>query len=755
MPDIAGSLGQLTLEEKAALCSGADFWHTVAVPRLGIPSIMMSDGPHGLRVQPVAGDHSGTGRSLPATCFPTAAALGSSWDPGLIRSIGSALAEEALAQGISVILGPGVNIKRSLLCGRNFEYFSEDPVLAGIAATAFVDGVQSRGIGASLKHFAVNNQETDRMRVSAEVGERALREIYLPAFEQCVREAQPWTVMCAYNKVNGIYASEHPWLLTEVLREEWGFTGLVVSDWGAVHDRVAAVAAGLDLEMPPDLERSPAALVAAVKAGTLDEADLDRAVRRVLELAGRAPGPRSQPGFDIEAHHELARRAAAESAVLLKNTGRVLPLSPGPGALVAVIGEFARTPRFQGAGSSRVNPTRVETFLEEFSARAGDDVTVRFEPGFPLDSEEVSDEMAGRAARLAAEADCVIMLLGLPPSAESEGFDRARIDLPPNQLALLRLIRQAGAPVVAVLANGGVVDVASWDEDADAILECWLGGQAGASAAAELLLGQAEPAGRLAETIPLRLQDSPAFLDFPGEDGQVRYGEGIFVGYRYYDAREIEVAYPFGFGLSYTSFSYDDLTVEISGTTESGDLEASASCRVTNTGTRPGREVAQVYVGQRAPEVARPPRELKAFAKLTLEPGASQVVRFSLGRRAFAYWSGAASDWVVPPGQYQVAIGSSARDLRLSTTVELTGTAPGRRPLDDLATLEEWLADPRGREILLRAVGTRADGRPNGVVGDPDRIRVIGNFPLRTLAVFPGRGLSHDIVDAVCAELDG
>jgi beta-glucosidase len=748
MFDVTHTLGQLTIEEKAALCSGADFWHTVAIPRLGIDSIMVADGPHGLRVQLNVADHSGTNTSLPATCFPTAAALGSSWDPGLIREIGCALADEALAQGISVILGPGVNIKRSLLCGRNFEYFSEDPVLAGAAATAFVQGAQSRGVGTSLKHFAANNQETERMRVSAEVGERALREIYLPAFEQCVREAQPWTVMCAYNRVNGTYASEHHWLLTQVLREEWGFAGLVVSDWGAVHDRVAAAAAGLDLEMPPDLERSPAALVAAVTDGRLDEAVLDRAAGRVLALVAKAPRPDPRPALDADAHHALARRAAAQSAVLLKNAGATLPLALRPGSTVAVIGEFARTPRYQGAGSSRVNPTRVENFLEEFTARAGDDVTVRFAPGFAVDSDQVAGDLAEQAVQAAAGAGCVIVLLGLPPGAESEGFDRDHIDLPASQTALLRRLRQAGRPVVVVLANGGVVDVASWDADADAILECWLGGQAGASAAAQLLLGQAEPAGRLAETIPRRLADSPAFLDFPGEDGQVRYGEGIFVGYRYYDARSADVAYPFGFGLSYTTFGYDDLAVEAS-----GPAEVRVSVRVTNTGTRRGHEVVQLYVGQPAAPVARPPRELRAFAKLDLEPGASEVVRFSLGRRAFAYWSIATSGWLVPRGRYEVAVGSSSRDIRASATVDLDGPGPARRPLDDMATLKDWLADPRGREALLRAVGTGTDGRPNGIAGDARRIRTIGNFPLRTLAVFPNVGLSHHIVDAACAEL--
>ncbi len=752
MPDLAETVGQLAIQEKAALCGGSDMWHTVAIPRLGIGSIMVADGPHGLRVQPNAADHSSARTSLPATCFPTATALASTWNTALIERVGTAIAREAQAQGIAVVLGPGVNIKRSLLCGRNFEYFSEDPHLAGTAATAFVNGVQSQGIGTSLKHFAVNNQETDRMRISAEVHERALREIYLAAFERCVKQAEPWTVMCAYNRVNGIPASQHQWLLTGVLRDEWGFAGLVVSDWGAVHDRVAALAAGLDLEMPPDLERSPAAVVSAVESGRLDEAVLDQAVGRVLELVGRADAAgRSEP-CDFEAHHDLARHAAVEGAVLLKNSS-VLPLAPASGATVAVIGEFARKPRYQGAGSSRVNPTRVENFLDEFTARVGDQVTVRFEAGFRLTGDEIDEDAADQAISAAAGADYIVLLLGLPGRAESEGFDRDHIDLPRNQISLLRRLRAAGPPIIVVLSNGGVVDLASWDADADAILECWLGGQAGASAAAQLLLGQAEPAGRLAETIPRRLADSPAFLSFPGEDGEVHYGEGIFVGYRYYDARSIDVAYPFGFGLSYTTFSYSGLTVGSSGSVDTGDLAVRVGCRVANTGQRRGSDVIQLYVGQHDPAIERPVRELRGFAKVDLAPGAAEMVWFELGRRDFACWSTARSDWYVPSGRYNLAVGSSSRDLRLTATIEIEGTTAASRPLTDTSTLEEWLADPAGRGSLMRAVGSGSDGQPNGVLADTNRMRVSGNIPLRTLAVFPGTGITHEIVDAVCAEL--
>jgi beta-glucosidase len=518
-----GNVNDLTLEEKASLCLGSDFWHTAPVERLGISAIMLSDGPHGLRRQPEEGDHVGISGSLPATCFPTAAALGSSFDPDLVRRVGEALGEEAIAQRVDVVLGPGINIKRSPLCGRNFEYFSEDPLVSGVLGAALVEGIQSQGVGASVKHYAANNQETDRLRVSAEVDERTLREIYLPAFERVVKQARPWTVMCAYNKLNGTYASEHEWLLTRVLRDEWGFDGLVVSDWGAVHDRVAALAAGLDLEMPPNLGLSDAAIVAAVRSGELDETLLDRAVARVLQLVERARARPAARGFDADAHHALARSAAAECAVLLKNENGLLPLQPLAGQTIAVIGEFARIPRYQGAGSSQVNPTRVDIPLDELRAAVPEDVDVPF----AADGDE--------AVELATNADVVIAFLGLPAADESEGYDRTHIDLPPDQTALLERLAAVSPRVVVVLANGSAVSVSGWDAHAAAILECWLGGQAAGGAVADLLLGAASPSGRLAETIPLRLQDSSAHLNFPGEDGHVRYGEGVFVGYRGYD----------------------------------------------------------------------------------------------------------------------------------------------------------------------------------------------------------------------------
>src|SRR4051812_2227530 len=451
----------LTLEEKASLCLGSDFWHTAPVPRAGIRAITLSDGPHGLRKQPDEGDHVGISGSLPATCFPPACALGSSFDPELVRRVGAAVGEEARAQGVDVVLGPGINIKRSPLCGRNFEYLSEDPLVAGVLGAALVEGLQSQGVGASVKHFAANNQETDRLRVSADVDERALREIYLPGFERVVTEARPWTVMCAYNKLNGTYASEHHWLLTEVLRDEWGFDGLVMSDWGAVHDRVAAVAAGLDLEMPPNLGVSDAAIVAAVRGGELDEGLLDQAVARVLALVERAPGSPG-PDFDADAHHALARSIAGECAVLLKNHDALLPLEPAAGDTIAVIGEFARSPRYQGAGSSQVNPTRVDVALDELRAAVPEGVEVAFAAGFGIDAIDRDDELAAEAVELARRARTVVVFLGLPPAAESEGFDRTHMDLPAGQTALLARLAAVHTELVVVLANGSAIRLAPW-----------------------------------------------------------------------------------------------------------------------------------------------------------------------------------------------------------------------------------------------------------------------------------------------------
>jgi beta-glucosidase len=746
-------LGDLTLEEKAALCLGSDFWHTAPVPRLGIPPIAMADGPHGLRKKPEDGEYDQISGSVPATCFPTASALASSFDSELVRRVGEAIGVEARAQGVDVVLGPGINIKRSPLCGRNFEYFSEDPLVSGVLGAALVQGVQSRGVGACAKHFAANNQETERARVSADVDERTLREIYLPAFERVVTDARPWTVMCSYNRINGTYASEHSWLLTEVLRGEWGFDGLVVSDWGAVHDRVAALAAGLDLEMPPKLGVDDAAIVTAVRAGELDEALLDRAVARVLRLVDRAKAAGAAvDAFDVDAHHALARAAAAECAVLLKNEGALLPLAPTAGETVAVIGEFARTPRYQGAGSSQVNPTRVDVALDELRAAVPDGVEVAFAAGFGIGTARHDAALADEAVALAAAADVVVTFLGLPGADESEGFDRDHMDLPANQTALLARLAGANPRVVVVLANSSAVRLSDWEQHARSVLECWLSGQGAGGAVADLLLGAANPCGRLAETLPLRLQDAPCHLSFPGEAGHVRYGEGVFVGYRGYDALDREVSYPFGHGLSYTSFEYADLHARVTGRVQDGDLLVEVSCRVANTGSRRGKEVVQLYVGDPEASVARPPRELKAFCKVDLDVGQSETLTFRLEARDLSYWSTLAADWVLEPGEFTLAIGASSRDLRLSTTIDVDAPPP-RVELDATASLQEWLADPAGSRLLHELVGADEAGRPRGILGDDELLAVVGNFPISALTAFPGSGLDQATVDELLRRL--
>ncbi len=750
--DVERVLAELTLEEKAALTSGSDFWHTEGVERLGVPQVMVTDGPHGLRKQAEDADHLGIGSSVPATCFPPAAALASTWDVELLGRVGRALGRETRANDVAVLLGPGVNMKRSPLCGRNFEYFSEDPALAGDLGAALVAGIQSEGVGTSLKHYAANNQETDRMRVSAEVDERTLREIYLPAFERVVTRAQPWTVMCSYNRVNGTYASQDHWLLTEVLRDEWGFEGLVVSDWGAVVDRVAAVAAGLDLEMPATGGRTDALVVDAVKSGRLDEAVLDVAVRRVLTMIAKAQPAPAEPGaFDVDQHHALAREAAADGSVLLKNAevdgAPVLPLSREAAARAVVVGEFARTPRYQGAGSSQVNPTRLDDALTALRDATGADLP--FAAGFSVAG--VTDGTAApadavlldEAVAVARGAGTVLLFLGLPAPDESEGYDRTHLDLPANQLAVLRAVAAVNDRVVVVLANGSAVSV-GWQDDAAAVLETWLGGQAGGSAVADLLLGVRNPSGRLAETIPHRVEDTPAFGNFPGDNGTVRYGEGVLIGYRWYDTRLLDVAFPFGHGLSYTTFGYSDVTATVSGEGASSSVDVAVT--VTNTGPVAGAETVQVYVGDPEAAVLRPVRELKAFAKVALEPGEARTLAFTLSARDLSYWHPGLRRWVVGGGRTVVEVGASSRDVRGTVELDVTGEALwGTLTADD--TVGEWLAHPVGAEVLGESFAT-ATGQL-----DATMLAMIGDMPMRVIASFGMGGFDVDGLDGLVAQV--
>lgn len=716
-------VARLTVEERASLTSGLDFWHTEPIARENIPSIMLTDGPHGVRKQTAEGDHLGLHSSVPATCFPPAVALGCSFDPELLERVGAALGAEARALQVGVLLGPGINIKRSPLCGRNFEYLSEDPLLSGVLGAALVHGMQSQGVGASLKHFAANNQETDRMRVSADVDPRPLREIYLRAFERVVRDAQPWTVMCSYNRINGVYSSRNPWLLTDVLRGEWGFEGLVVSDWGAVDDRVASLAAGLDLEMPSTGGRTDAEIVAAVRAGTVDESVLDTAAARVIELVQKAVAA-SDPGatFDADAHHALAREVAGQSIVLLRNENDLLPLATD--ANIAVIGELARTPRYQGAGSSRIEPTRLDNALDEIRSLSGRDVP--FAAGYALDGSD-SPALVDEAVERAADADIAVVFLGVPAELESEGFDRDDLELPQRQTALLDAVLTANPNVVVVLSNGGVVRLSGFADRVPAIVEGWLLGQAGGGAVADVLYGHVNPSGRLAETVPIRLEDTPAHTNFPGEHGHVRYGEGLFVGYRSYDARRLDVSFPFGHGLSYTTFEYSDAAVE-----SDGDLTVHVT--VTNTGGRAGAEVVQVYVGAPGSSVARAPRELKGFAKVRLDSGESQRVAVSIRRDDLAYWDTRVDSWVVEGGTYSIDIGASCRDIRQTLTVDVTGDAV-RIPLTMESSLGELFQNPVAAEIVLQAFGSLG-----GEVGvDESVLKMAASMPLGRLAGFaPG-----------------
>jgi beta-glucosidase len=729
----ANDISQLSLEQKVSLLSGRDFWSTRPREDHGVPSVVLTDGPHGVRRQAGDFDHIGLSASLPATCFPPAVAVGSSWDPDVAAAIGAAIGREARALGVHVVLGPGVNIKRSPLCGRNFEYYSEDPLLSGVLGAAHVRGQQSEGVGASVKHFAANNQETDRMRVSADVDARTLREIYLAAFERVVTEAAPATVMGAYNRINGVHACENPWLLTDLLRGEWGFTGAVVSDWGAVNDAVAAVAAGLDLQMPGPVDGQP--IVDAVRSGELDGAAVDAAVRRVLALTELVPDGGAGE-FDSDAHHALARELAAQCAVMLKNDGDVLPLTEGQ--RIAVLGAFADAPRFQGGGSSRIVPTRLENARAAVEQLAGErGCTVTSAPGFTADGTSDPVALRGAAVQVAQRADVAVVFAGLGEREESEGFDRDTLDLPADQVALIRAVAVAAPRTVVVLSNGGIVSLEGWVDEVDAVLEGFLLGQAGGGALADLLFGDANPSGRLAETIPLRLEDTPSHLNFPGEQGHVRYGEGVMVGYRWYETLRTPVRYPFGHGLSYTTFTTGDLAVEAT-----GDDTARVTVTVTNTGERAGRHVVQVYVATTAGPVRRPSRELRAFTKVALAPGETRTVALDLDRRSFAYYDVQDAGWVVAPGPYVVQICQDAATVVAEAVLTLAGDI-NVRELTLANTVGEWTVHPVVGPTLLQEI---AADLPPGNAPDPEVLRLVESMPMgKVAAMLAGPALDQTL----------
>ncbi len=689
----------------------------------GLDPVTVADGPHGLRQQAGSGDHLGLSGSVPSTCFPTAAALGSTWDVELIERVGGALGEEAAEQGVAVVLGPGLNIKRHPAGGRCFEYLSEDPFLSGKLAAAMVRGVQAHGIGTSIKHYAVNNQESHRLVVDAIVDERTLREVYLAGFEIAVKESEPWTVMCSYNLVNGVYASEHHELLQQILRDEWGFEGLVMTDWGAANDRIAGIRAGLDLEMPSSAGAFDPDVLAALDDGTLDEGDVDRCAERVVALLQRAR--RDRPASDRDAHHQLGREAAAAGSVLLANSG-VLPLSPALGR-IAVIGAFAEHPRYQGAGSSQVTPTRVDRLLPLLRERVAPSTTVAYAPGYDPSTGATTPALVSEALRAAAGADVVVLCVGLPAPMESEGFDRASLDLPAGHVELIEALAAQPAPVVAVLSNGGAVHT-PWAGRVDAVLECWLGGQAGAGGALDVLFGDAEPGGRLAESIPDHVAQLAADRNFPGEPRQVQHREGPYVGYRFHDASGVPARFAFGHGLSYTSFEWSDIRVEGDGT------DVAVLACVANVGERAGSDVVQVYVRDGECSVRRPDKELKGFAKVHLAPGTSAEVRIALDRRSFAVWDVAAHDWLVEAGTFDVVVGRSSADAVATLAHEVTSDdvlAPEPPVAGLVATDEEFEA------LLGRPIPAIAPARPfhrNSTLEDLEQTlvgRVLGAIVVR------------------------
>lgn len=667
MKNVKNLIAQMTLEEKASLCSGLDFWYLKGIDRLGIPSIMVTDGPHGLRKAVGGGGEIGINDSVPATCFPPAVTLASTWNRDLVYAVGIALGEECREEKVGVILGPGANIKRSPLCGRNFEYFSEDPYLSGEMAKSHIKGVQSQGIGTSLKHYVANNQEFRRMVINAVIDERALREIYLAGYEIAVKGAQPQTLMCAYNRINDIYASDHKKLMRDILKEEWGHEGLVVTDWGAMNERVKALAAGTELEMPGVANGNDAKLVEAVRSGQLDEDVLDDSVERILTMIVQAEGTLSEEyTYNRQTHHSLARHVAGEGAVLLKNNDAVLPLQKE--TKIALIGRFAKTPRYQGAGSSLINPTRVDNLYDEIKKLVGVE-TIPYAPGYTKKGDHPEETLLEEAIVTAANADVVLICAGLTDRYEVEGLDRVDMKLPPGHDALIQRIAENHSSVVVILSHGSPVEM-PWAASVSGILEEYLGGQAGAGAIAEILYGKINPSGKLAETFPHKLADNPSYHYFPGGPATVEYRESIYVGYRYYDTVAQEVLFPFGHGLSYTAFEYSDLQCSQRQLSNTDTLTVRA--KVKNTGDRAGKEIIQLYVRDIESTPFRPDKELKAFTKIALQPGEERVVTFTLDQRAFAYYDVDLKAWHVEEGDFEILVGASSRDIRLQGNVKVT-----------------------------------------------------------------------------------
>ena len=745
--DLKKIVSEMTLEEKAGMCSGLDFWHLKEVEHLGIPKVMVSDGPHGLRKQDGKGDHLGINDSIKAVCFPPAVLSACSFDRGLMEEMGKAIGREAQANDVSVVLGPAVNIKRSPLCGRNFEYYSEDPYLAGEIAAAFVKGVQSQHVGTSIKHFAANNQEYRRMSSSSEVDERTLREIYFPAFETAVKKAQPYTFMCSYNQINGTFASENKWLLTDVLRGEWGFKGYVMSDWGAVNDRVKGLEAGLELEMPASGGDNDAMIVKAVKDGALEEKILDQAVERILRIIFEYADHRKPQEFTMEKDHEEAQHIAEESMALLKNENHILPLKTSEKA--AFIGGFARNPRFQGGGSSHINCFKTTNVLDSVPC----DAQVVYAEGFPADRDFYDKALADEAVKAAAEADKAVIFAGLPESFESEGYDRSHMRLPECQNRLITEILKVQPNTVIVLHNGSPVEM-PWLGEIKGLLETYLGGQAGGAAAANILYGKINPSGKLAETMPLKLSDNPSYLNFGGGE-KVEYREGIFVGYRYYDTKEMDVAFPFGYGLSYTTFAYSNLKLSMENPTEKDTVMVSAD--VTNTGKSAGKEVVQLYIRDLTGSAIRPEKELKGFEKVFLEPGETKTVTMELNKRSFAWYNTELHDWFAASGDYEILVGASSRDIRLTETLHLNSSQRLTMHVHMNTTLGDLLRNPETAGAAKKLIQKYLSGEAGSeaaseAVSEEMTMAMTDSMPLRALMGFAG--VSRKELDSVIEKLN-
>ncbi len=752
---IRALIAQMTLEEKASLCSGADMWHTKTVERLGVPASMVADGPHGLRKQNPGQRH--VNDSVPSVCFPAGCAGAASFNRTLLYELGVALGNECQAEGVDVILGPALNVKRSPLCGRNFEYYSEDPYLAGQMAAAEIRGVQSRGVGACPKHFLANSQEHRRMSTSAQIDERTLREIYLASFEGAVKGGKPWTIMSSYNRINGRYVGETKEFLTDILRDEWGFDGYVMSDWGAVNDRVPDLIAGLDLEMPASGGANDRRIAEAVRAGKLDEAVLDRACERILNIVCRAVEHRRPGGeFDRAKDHALARRMAGETTVLLKNDildpAEGVPILPlRPGQKIAFIGKYAASPRYQGGGSSHIN----SAFVTDALSAMADWGDVTYAPGFD-DAADVADPaLQAEAVAAAKAADVAVIFAGLPDNFESEGYDRRHMRLPDCQNALIEAVCAAQENVVVVLHNGSPVEL-PWCDRVKGILEAYLGGDAVGGAVADILTGKVNPSGHLPETFPLRLEDNPSYPWYGGEGDVSEYREGVFVGYRWYDKKNMDVRFPFGHGLSYTTFVCEGLMADREEMTDRDMLTVTVN--VANTGDRPGAVAVQLYVSPPAGDVIRPVRELRDFEKVYLQPGEQRLLVFYLKKRAFACWNTALHDWHVESGEYRVEIGFSSRDIQASVPVRVTSTVTPPRRYTLNSTIGDLLADARIRDRVLAFAADM--GRVYGVealeaLADPKDMNaaMVGYSSLRSLVAFGGG--SFEALEAFLREING